>query len=192
MLGEEEELPAQEAAPARRGPYQSPALPTVAAPRGKKPAKASDASSSNGAGHSGGASNGGGSASTKRAEHEQRLEQIMAQVAQLEEQGRLVEASELMASQFALPGHEKRKDRQPQWESEAEQFAGFDDTTLPPPPAPHANAWPEPPGTTRTPMRHVVAPGVVAVVSDAGDGGPGAGGGASREGELTELDLGPD
>ena len=180
MLGEEEELPPQETVPTRRGPYQSPALPTVAAPRGKKPARAGDASSANGAGHSGGNSNGAGSSGTKRAEHEQRLEQIMAQVAQLEEQGRLVEASELMASQFTLPGQEKEKDRQPQWEQV---------DTLPPPrpPVPHATSWPEPPGPTRTPMRHVVAPGVVAVVADADDG-LGAGG-ASREGGLTELPL---
>ena len=91
QLGEEEELPPPESVPTQRGPYMSPALPTVGPPREKRPGKTGNTSSKAGqyleqVKAVAGSSSSDAGAAAKRAEHEQRLEQIMAQVAQLEEQ----------------------------------------------------------------------------------------------------------
>ena len=174
QLGEEEELPPPESVPAQRGPYMSPALPTVAKQRpgkaGNTPSKATAAAT---AGSEAGVA-------AKLAEHEQRLEQIMAQVAQLEQEGRLVEASALMASQLTPP-HAS----QPGAAGEPPKAPSAPIPALPPPPT---SPWPEPPAGPPA-MRHTVAPGVVAVASPGVAVGEGAPDAPPDEGEMSELPL---
>ena len=173
MLGEEDELPP---ADVPRGPYMSPALPAVTPPRQAKPvhhskssnmqhllnaysetaakpapatgAAGSSSSSCDDASCSTGCVDGGSRGSSKRAGHEQRLEQIMTQVAQLEEQGRLVEASALLASQLGAPPPTEL-------EEPAETAAP---PPLPPPPTDGARAWPEPPDKPTTAPPPAAAP----------------------------------
>ena len=176
QLGEEEELPPPESVPTQRGPYMSPALPTVGPPREKRPGKTGNTSSKAGqyleqVKAVAGSSSSDAGAAAKRAEHEQRLEQIMAQVAQLEQEGRLVEASALMAAQLTPP-HAS----QPGAAGEPPKAPSAPIPALPPPPT---SPWPEPPAGGPAAMRHTVAPGVVAVVAE----------GAPAESEMTDVSL---
>jgi len=70
----------------------------------------------------------------------------MVQVAQLEEQGRLVEASELLASQLGAPPPQQPEASQhaPQAQPQIQPPASSH-SSLPPPPVTN-DAWPEPPG----------------------------------------------
>ena len=204
MLGEEEELPPVAVVP-QRGPYMSPALPTVTPPRSRREAEAqqeadaqqeaesrrearrwkerhgrSPASSklarsssscdregscstsgsiSGGGGGGGGGggdedraammsefsvSGGGGDGGARRADPADELELIMVQVAHLEEQGRLVEASALLASQLGAPPPPPQPS-QPQPQLQPQPQASSSHSPIPSSPTTSDHAWPEPP-----------------------------------------------
>ena len=221
MLGEEEELPPVAAVP-QRGPYMSPALPTVTPPRSRREVEAqqeaesrlearrwkerhrsavskvargssscdgegscsgSGSMSGGGGGEGGGggggdgdraammgefSSNGGsgGDGGSRRADPEDELQLIMVQAAHLEEQGRLVEASALLASHLGAP--------QPQ--PQPQPHASSSHSPLPSSPTSNDHAWPAAPDQAAPDPAPDQAPEKLAPPNDLTD-------------ELTELEL---